>query len=147
MFSTIVVGTDGSANSEEAVRVAAEMAATGDGKLHVVSAYHPLSAADVTSIRASLPQEFRGVVDADGAVRDRIRSAVRVGRHYDIEIVEHPVEGDATESVLDIADEVDADLIVVGSRGLRGLRRTLGSVSTRLVHHSNRSVLVVHPKP
>ncbi len=147
MFSTIVVGTDGSANSEAAVRVAAEMVSLGGGKLHVVSAYHPLSAADVTSIRSSLPEEFREVIDADGAVRDRLRSAGRIGQHAGIEIVEHPVEGDATESVLDVAEEVDADLIVVGSRGLRGLRRTLGSVSTRLVHHSNRSVLVVHPKP
>lgn len=147
MFSTIVVGTDGSANSEQAVRVAAEMASLTEGKLHVVSAYHPLSAADVTSIRSSLPDEFREVVDADGAVKDRLLSANRIGRHYGIEIVEHAVEGDATESVLDMAEAVDADLIVVGSRGLRGLRRTLGSVSTRLVHNSPRSVLVVHPKP
>nr|WP_273545378.1 universal stress protein [Sinorhizobium medicae] len=52
--------------------------------------------------------------------------------------------GDYAETILGVADEVDADLIVVGSRGLGGLRGLLvGSVSQKVVQHSDCSVLVV----
>ncbi|RVH85207.1 universal stress protein, partial [Sinorhizobium medicae] len=52
--------------------------------------------------------------------------------------------GDYAETILAVADEVDADLIVVGSRGLGGLRGLLvGSVSQKVVQHADCSVLVV----
>ena len=145
MFSTVVVGTDGSAIAEHALRTAAEIAAKGTGPLHAVSAYRHLSAAEVTSIRDSLPEEFRDTIVANGSVSQNLLSAGRVGDHYGVEVVDHAIDGDPTEALLDVADEVDADLIVVGSRGLHGLPRMLGSVSTKVVHHSPRSVLVVHP--
>ncbi|MFC4913326.1 universal stress protein [Actinomadura gamaensis] len=48
--------------------------------------------------------------------------------------------------IVDVADEVDADLIVTGSRGLAGARSMiLGSVSTRVLHHTHRATLVVPP--
>jgi nucleotide-binding universal stress UspA family protein len=145
MFSTVVVGTDGSAGAEHAVRVAAEMAAQGNGQLHVVAAYRPLTAAEVLRIRSSLPEEYRDAIDAAGKVEETLSSAARIGQDHGVAVTCHPVDGDATEGLLDVADEVDADLIVVGSRGLHGLTRMLGSVSTKVVHHSPRSVLVVHP--
>ena len=145
MFATIVVGTDGSAIAEQAVRVAAEIAASDHSKLHAVSAYHLLSASEVTGMRESLPAEYRDVIDADGAVDEHLMSAAHIGDHYGVDVAKHAVAGHATQAVLDVAEEVDADLIVVGCRGLHGVRRMLGSVSTKLVHHSPRSVLVVHP--
>jgi nucleotide-binding universal stress UspA family protein len=51
------------------------------------------------------------------------------------------------QTILDVADSVDAPVIVVGSRGLGALKSTmLGSVSQRLVNHSPRPVLVVPPE-
>jgi nucleotide-binding universal stress UspA family protein len=44
--------------------------------------------------------------------------------------------------LIEVADEIDADLIVVGNSG--GLRRSAGSVPNRVIHHSKRSVLIVH---
>ncbi len=111
----------------------------------MVAAYRPLSAADVLSVRKSLPPEFSDVIDAVGRVDDTLASAVRIGEEYGVAVTRHRIDGDATEALLQVADQVGADLIVVGSRGLHGLSRMLGSVSTKVVHHSPRSILVVHP--
>jgi nucleotide-binding universal stress UspA family protein len=54
--------------------------------------------------------------------------------------------GSLWRSLLDLADEDDADALVLGARGLTGLSRVLGSVSNGVVHHSRRPVLVV-PEP
>ena len=46
--------------------------------------------------------------------------------------------------ILDVADEFDAELIVIGARGNSGLRRfTLGSVASKLSHHAPSSLLIV----
>jgi nucleotide-binding universal stress UspA family protein len=53
-------------------------------------------------------------------------------------------EGDPADTILDIAGEVDAGLIAVGARGHTGLRRfMLGSVSSKLAHHTPTSLLIV----
>jgi nucleotide-binding universal stress UspA family protein len=50
------------------------------------------------------------------------------------------------EGILNVADEVDVDVIVIGSRGLTGLReRVQGGVSHQLAEHSGRPVLVIPP--
>ncbi|TDD84641.1 universal stress protein [Actinomadura darangshiensis] len=55
--------------------------------------------------------------------------------------------GPVWAAIVDVADELDASLIVTGSRGLAGARSViLGSVSTRVLHHAKRPVLVVPPK-
>lgn len=50
----------------------------------------------------------------------------------------------ASETIVDTADELDVDLIVLGSRGLRGFRATLlGSTSASVLHHATRPTLVI----
>lgn len=61
-----------------------------------------------------------------------------------IEVDEHEVGGDAALGILDVAEKVGADLIVVGARGRGAVARFVrGSVSTRVAHHSPCDVLVV----
>ena len=56
----------------------------------------------------------------------------------------HPRRGRADEEVVDLAEEVGADLIVMGSRGLGGMSRALvGSVSDSVVRHAHCPVMVV----
>ena len=78
MFNKIVVGTDGSATAEEAVRVAAELAALCNTELHIVSAYRKVPLRKLQKQRAAMPEEFawdihdRSEVDATfGACRER----------------------------------------------------------------------------
>ena len=59
-------------------------------------------------------------------------------------IEKHAREGDPAQTIIDVADEQNADLIVVGARGTTGLRRfMLGSVAAKLSHHAPSSLLIV----
>ncbi|WP_188189053.1 universal stress protein [Nonomuraea sp. SYSU D8015] len=50
------------------------------------------------------------------------------------------------KTIVDVADEIDASLIVTGSRGLAGVRSVLlGSVSNHVLHHAHRPTLIVPP--
>jgi nucleotide-binding universal stress UspA family protein len=61
-----------------------------------------------------------------------------------IEVQTHPVEADPTDAILNVAEEVKADLIVVGNKGMTGARRyLLGSVPNNVSHHAPCSVLIV----
>ena len=60
------------------------------------------------------------------------------------EVRTHPVEADPAEAILNVAEETDADLIVVGNKGMTGARRfLLGSVPNNVSHHAPCSVIIV----
>ena len=83
--------------------------------------------------------EAAGRVAAEGA-----QIAREVG--LEAEPVAIGASGPAWESILEIAQEQDAAAVVMGSRGLTGVRSILlESVSRAVVHHSHRPTLVVHP--
>ncbi|MEV4471261.1 universal stress protein [Nonomuraea sp. NPDC049504] len=57
-------------------------------------------------------------------------------------------EETAAEAIVDVAEEIDASLIVLGSRGRRGLPALLsGSTSTRVMHSTGRSTLIIPSRP
>jgi nucleotide-binding universal stress UspA family protein len=61
-----------------------------------------------------------------------------------VELMTHAREGEPAQALLSVADEQDADLIVVGARGLTGLERfLLGSVTSKLAHHAPCSLMIV----
>ena len=60
------------------------------------------------------------------------------------EVQTHAREGDPADAILDVAEEVKADLIVVGNKGMTGARRfLLGSVPNKVSHHAPCSVIIV----
>jgi nucleotide-binding universal stress UspA family protein len=141
MFSSIVVGTDGSETAEIALRRAIELAALAGAKLHVVSAYEP-SPARVGG-KQPVAEAAEWSVGSDfkvEAVLERARDTARAG-HVEIEV--HAPKGDAADSLISTAKEQDADLIVMGSRGMQGARRVLGSVPNKVSHHAPCDVLIV----
>ncbi|MEL6890197.1 MAG: universal stress protein [Actinomycetota bacterium] len=144
MYERIVVGTDGSERANDAVRAAGEMARLcGVGEVHVVSASHPLSASELARIRNEIPDEFHDLVDPLLHANDHIRDA-DLALGPGVKAIGHPAIGDPAGSILSVATELDADLIVVGARGLSAIGRFLrGSVSTKVAHHSTSDVLVV----
>ena len=145
MYERIIVGTDGSPEALDAVQRAGELAAAGGiPAVHVVTACRPFSAVDLARIAAELPAEFRDKVGTHLPAHDHLDSAERVLSPMDVQVVRHQLPGDAASVILDLADDVDADLIVVGARGLGAVARYLrGSVSTRVAHHAPCDVLVV----
>lgn len=145
MFKTIVAGTDGSADAEAALQAVVELAKVNpDAEIHVVTAYRPLSMAEIDSLASELPREYRPLLSTRFHADSHVASARSLFRNEDIDAEFHEVDDDPTEALLDTAKECGADLIVVGSRGEGGVKRALhGSVSTKVLHHAPCSVLVV----
>lgn len=130
----MVLGYDGSAHSEKAVALAASVARKFGSTVVVVHAF-PHFPRVTTPTRAD-SREIHEARDLAAAVVDRLR-ATGVEAEPDV------LEGPAAEAILNAADAHEADLIVVGSRGLGqfgGL--LLGSTSDRVVHYATVPVLV-----
>lgn len=145
MFSTIVVGTDGSDNAKKAQQVCVELAKQDPGcAVHVVVAHHPLSAAEITSIAGQLPEEMRPLLHAHIGAETILAEAQSVFALAEIDAEFHEIDEDPSEALLGLADRIGADLLIVGSRGHGLAKRALhGSVSTKVLHHAPCSVLVV----
>jgi len=145
MYRNIVVGTDGSQPALDAVHRAGELAKlAGADSVHVVAACTPISVVELEEIESSLPAEFHSLINPHVAAVDRFEEARTALLGTGVDVVEHERNGDPSSAILDTADEVGADLIVVGARGLGALQRFIrGSVSTRVAHHSKCDVLVV----
>lgn len=141
---TIVIGFDGSSNARDALDAAIDLAGE-DGTVHVVTAFDPPSPREVEQIVAMMPDEFKTGLDLLEGSRTQLRDAERLLQARGVEFKSHFVDDKPAAAILDVAEEVDADLIVVGSRGLgRASRFLRGSVSSRIAAHAPRSFLVVH---
>jgi nucleotide-binding universal stress UspA family protein len=147
MFKTVVVGTDGSEGAMRAVTIAADLAATQEGAtLHIVSVQKPMAATAMSSSEmamasaasAGLEWEHEARKQLEGTLEQSARDAAREG----LTIETHARFGTPAEVLCDLAAHLQADLIVVGNRGMQGGRRFLGSVPNTVSHHSPCSVLI-----
>ena len=138
-MNAIVVGTDGSDGAEAAVRQVIDFARGSGATVHVVCAYPGRSTLERIGLTAKQdPVNMRGVA-ADVVARDE-RRFLEAG----FTVEKHVREGDAAQTLIDVAEEKDADLIAVGARGHGALRRfALGSVSAKLSHNTPTSLLIV----
>jgi nucleotide-binding universal stress UspA family protein len=150
----VVVAYDGSAEAQAAVRAAATLFT--DRTLVIVSIWEPGIAmmmtppsSDPTGL-AYLPPSPEAMADMDRSQRDHAEATAAAGadlaRGLGAVVEHYPVaaEADVAETVVAVADRRDAAALVVGSRGLGRVKgRLLGSVSTALLHHTRRPVLVV----
>ena len=143
-YSTVLVGTDGSTSSFRAVEAAARIAADAGGTLILACAYHPMPARErqhAADRLGDLAYKIEGSTPADDALRAARERAVAAGAR---DIDEVAVEGDAVDSLVELAENRRADLVVVGNRGLNSLAgRLLGSVPANLSHRSPCDVLIV----
>lgn len=126
----IVAGTDGSPRAELAVDKAAELAQALGASVHVVCVPGAIAGKD-------WPQRITAqeIVSKAG---DRLRSrGVTVEAHLPKD------EGDAAVALTSVADQVHAQMIVVGNKGMTGIRRLLGSLPNRVSHQAQCDVLIV----
>jgi nucleotide-binding universal stress UspA family protein len=144
MFDRIVVGTDGSETATQAVATAVELARLSNAKLEIVSAYQPIP-------QSRLKDEGEGITgDVSHAINPRedvqfvLDKAAAVAKKAKVDVVTHPLEGDPADAILDVAEENDADLVLVGNKGMTGARRfLLGSVPNKISHHAPCDVWIV----
>lgn len=140
MFSRIVAGTDGSDTANAAVAEAIELAKRSGAELHLVNAYKRPSSAEAAPFAASAAP---GTTDA--AFRQVGEEMLaEVARSIEgLDVHTHVRSGGAADALVDVADAVGADVIVVGSKGMTGARRIIGSVPNSVAHRSPCHVLIV----
>lgn len=148
MFTSIVVGTDGSERAARAVEQASALAKICGATLHVVSAYKGIESAIATamaagSLVATPPALGRESKEEADAAQQALESGVEPIRADGITVKAHAITGSPASVLLDLAETVEADLIVVGNRGMTGSKRILGSVPNTLAHHATCAVLIV----
>jgi len=144
MFSSIVVGTDGSDTATQAVRRAVEMASAVDATLELVSAYAPVSEQRLRMERRDAPEDTQWAINPRQEVEVSLANAAGIARQAGVSVNTHAREGDPADAILDVAEEQKADLVIVGNKGMGGAKRfLLGSVPNKVSHHSPCSVLIV----
>ncbi|MBA3300251.1 MAG: universal stress protein [Thermoleophilaceae bacterium] len=144
MFGSIVVGTDGSDTAKEAVWQATELAKAVGARLHLVSAYEPVSGQRLREERQDVPDDLQWMVNPREDVDATLKVASDEAKEQGIEVNTFPREGDPADAILDVAEETNADLIVVGNKGMTGAKRfLLGSVPNKISHHAGTSVMII----
>lgn len=144
MFTRIVVGTDGSDTAAAAVRQATELAKLTGAELSVVSAYSPVSGRRVEGEKLSAPADVQYEIGPREDVNMVLDAAAAEARSQGVEVQTHPIEADPADAIIDVAEQTNADLIVVGNKGMTGARRyLLGSVPNNVSHHAPCSVIIV----
>jgi nucleotide-binding universal stress UspA family protein len=145
-FQTILFAADFSEGSQEAFRAACSLAVEGETRLHVFHVVEP----------QWVPEDpvpyGQAAVQYDDAGRDGGRDETLRRRMYEVYIPNCPVdveyhtsEGDASTEIVHMADEIEANLIVVGTHGRTGLSWLLaGSVATAVLRRAHCPVMAVH---
>jgi nucleotide-binding universal stress UspA family protein len=138
-MNAIVVGTDGSPGAEAAVAKVIEIARGSGAIVHLVCAYPGRSTLERLGLTGRTDP-----VDMRGVAADVIARGEHKLEDAGFTVETHVREGDPAHTIVDVAGEVNADMIVVGAHGNTGARRfALGSVPGKLTHHAPASLLIV----
>jgi nucleotide-binding universal stress UspA family protein/nitrite reductase/ring-hydroxylating ferredoxin subunit len=117
LYRSMLVGTDGSATASEAVRKAFELALVLRAAVHLAHVGDPLL----------------------GAITLEEAEAGKLGK---TEVMQHLLEGDPAERLLEVAEAQEVGLILVGNKGMAGAKRLLGSVPNAIAHRAPCDVLI-----
>ena len=144
MFSSIVVGTDGSDTAGTAVRAATELAKQVGASISLVSAYEPVPNQRLREERRDVPKDLEWMVNPREDVEATLKEAAEGVEAAGVKVETYSRESDAADAILDVAEETNAELIVVGNKGMTGTKRfLLGSVPNKVSHHAPCSVLII----
>ena len=136
MFETVVVGADGSDTAAEAVRVATELVKLSNGNLHIVTAYRP------AQLRSEAGGEFSESLTSGDVAEAVLADLASRARTSGVAVDTHLQNGAAADVICEVATQVKADVIVVGNKGMTGVRRVLGSVPNSVAHQAPCAVLI-----
>jgi nucleotide-binding universal stress UspA family protein len=134
MLSTVAVGTDGSPTASEAVAMAVELARRFEAKLVILSAFKD-------SPGTGSATELQWTSSSSARVREILSRTEDELRRQGIDCTTRADVGDPADVLVQLAMECEADLLVIGSKGME--RRVLGSVPNTVTHKTPCSVLVV----
>jgi nucleotide-binding universal stress UspA family protein len=138
----VLLATDGSRDAELARSTAMDLANSTNSELHVVTVAPGYPSYDIRK-----PEVVEQLTDqAEKILEDQVKKIEQAGgkvaeKHLRI------AKRHRADQIVQVAEDVGAGLIIMGSRGLGGVRRALmGSVSDSVVRHAHCPVLVVRPE-
>jgi nucleotide-binding universal stress UspA family protein len=141
-FAKMLVATDGSAASQQACEVAAQIAEGFGSEVTILSAAPPVSA-------FAAPLEEKYYSDIGKRASENVESAATVFASAGVAVSgKEALQAGASviQTIVEYAADKETDLIVMGTRGLGGFRRlALGSVSSDVAAHAPCATLVVRP--
>jgi nucleotide-binding universal stress UspA family protein len=132
MYETVLVATDGSGSASRAVDDAIDIASTFDADLRAISVI------DTSRYGDSMLSSTGGVIDE---LRERAEEILEdVETRADVDVSTELRQGQPHEEIREYAEAIDADLVVLGNRGL-GASDQIGSTAERVVRYVDRPVL------
>lgn len=137
MYFKILLATDLTKDGHKVDRKAWELANQFDAKLFIIHVIEPIPA-----------YGYPGVTDIESPHIEEAKAEMKkLAGEFMVPDDRYFVEVGPTKTlILDKADEIDADLIVVGSHGRHGLSRLLGSTANAILHGAKCDVVTVRYK-
>lgn len=137
-YRKILVAYDGSPSARNALAIASQMARENKSWIKVIAVL-PSYQGDLELIGV---KNIRETMEGPG--REMLAEAQRIADAGDFHILTNLEQGEPFERIVHVAEDENCDLIVMGRKGLSPLERELmGSVTARVIGHTNRDVLVV----
>ncbi|MBN3886465.1 MAG: universal stress protein [Nostoc sp. JL34] len=141
MLNTVLVALDGSEISERVIQTLDNLALSKDGKVILCHVFHPPESE--MELPADRPQPESPAFSYFHIEKQLQSYQENLSVTSELELV----TGDPAEEIIRLANIYKTDLIIIGSRGLIGMKRIVqGSVSSQVVEEANCSVLVVKPR-
>jgi len=139
----IVVGTDGSATAERAVHKATALAKAVGAELIIISAFNNRAPAGVAAAGISIDSGW--VAAAQGAAESVAKEAAERAKAEGVAAVSYQaVAGDPSEALIHVTQEQQADLLVVGSKGMQSTARfLLGPIANKVSRKVDCDLLIV----
>ncbi len=142
MYDSILIPTDGSAESAEAAEAGLDLAEELDAEVHAISVVDAELVASTTYTTGAAKNEERMHEEAE----ENAAEAAEGARERGLEAVEVVETGIPAEKIVEYADE-NVDAIVIGTHGRSGMRRVLlGSVTDKVVRTASVPVVTVRPE-
>jgi nucleotide-binding universal stress UspA family protein len=141
MIQTVAVGTDGSETASKAVDFAFDVAEKFGAKVVICSSYKPVSEGRVRQDQKDAPEDIQWSINPTQEVDSNLTAAADRAKERGLQTVTEAREGDPADVLCEIAEAHEADLLVVGNRGMQ--RRVLGSVPNSVSHKAPCSVVIV----
>jgi nucleotide-binding universal stress UspA family protein len=141
MIETIAVGTDGSETASKAVDFALDLAEKFGSHVVVASSYRPVSEGRLRSEQKEAPEDIQWSINPMEDVEAALRGAEERAKARGLNTTTEAREGDPADVLCEIAEHHNADLLVVGNKGMH--RRVLGSVPNSVSHKAPCSVVIV----
>lgn len=140
MAKVIITGVDGSETADRAAAKAAELAVALEAPLQVVTVYRKFE----TETFSSGHETFEYTTSA-AAERTAVDVASDLGRKFPgLDVTGVAAQGKPAEALVELAEQVDAQLIVVGNKRVQGLARILGSIARDVAQTAHCDVYIAH---